>query len=105
MDMVTSNQLEKITNAQFEELQIQIAQVILENKIQEIFQEEELTDIVISQSEVDIVKCGIPEFLSGITGFQELQDSHKELQDFRIPGFLLKELQDFRKPRISVVKN
>ncbi|KAG9296896.1 hypothetical protein G9A89_006851 [Geosiphon pyriformis] len=33
MDMVTSNQLGKITNAQFEELQTQITQVILENKI------------------------------------------------------------------------
>ncbi|KAG9303264.1 hypothetical protein G9A89_013590 [Geosiphon pyriformis] len=42
MDMVTSNQLGKITNAQFEELQTQITQVILENKIQEILQEGEL---------------------------------------------------------------
>ncbi|KAG9286957.1 hypothetical protein G9A89_001195 [Geosiphon pyriformis] len=45
MDMVTSNQLEKITNAQFEELQTQITQVILENKIQEILQEGELTEL------------------------------------------------------------
>ncbi|KAG9286398.1 hypothetical protein G9A89_014564 [Geosiphon pyriformis] len=44
MDMVTSNQLGKITNAQFEELQTQITQVILENKIQEILQEGELHD-------------------------------------------------------------
>ncbi|KAG9301047.1 hypothetical protein G9A89_015783 [Geosiphon pyriformis] len=36
IDMVTSNQLGKITNAQFEELQTQITQVILENEIQEI---------------------------------------------------------------------
>ncbi|KAG9304437.1 hypothetical protein G9A89_019999 [Geosiphon pyriformis] len=36
MDTVTSNQLEKITNAQFEELQTQITQVILKNEIQEI---------------------------------------------------------------------
>ncbi|KAG9295742.1 hypothetical protein G9A89_008970 [Geosiphon pyriformis] len=36
IDMVTSNQLGKITNAQFKELQTQITQVILENKIQEI---------------------------------------------------------------------
>ncbi|KAG9291146.1 hypothetical protein G9A89_013018 [Geosiphon pyriformis] len=36
IDMVTSNQLEKITNAQFEELQTQITQVILENEIQKI---------------------------------------------------------------------
>ncbi|KAG9291604.1 hypothetical protein G9A89_022023 [Geosiphon pyriformis] len=42
MDTITSNQLGKITNAQFEELQTQITQVILKNKIQEIFQEEEL---------------------------------------------------------------
>ncbi|KAG9307145.1 hypothetical protein G9A89_016973 [Geosiphon pyriformis] len=33
MDTVTSNQLEKITNAQFEKLQTQITQVILENEI------------------------------------------------------------------------
>ncbi|KAG9284007.1 hypothetical protein G9A89_005336 [Geosiphon pyriformis] len=33
IDMVTSNQLGKITNAQFEELQTQITQVILENEI------------------------------------------------------------------------
>ncbi|KAG9296150.1 hypothetical protein G9A89_014742 [Geosiphon pyriformis] len=45
MDMVTNNQLEKITNTQFEELQTQITQVILENKIQEILQEEELNEI------------------------------------------------------------
>ncbi|KAG9303480.1 hypothetical protein G9A89_018376 [Geosiphon pyriformis] len=44
IDMVTSNQLEKITNAQFEELQTQITQVILKNKIQEILQEGELHD-------------------------------------------------------------
>ncbi|KAG9300761.1 hypothetical protein G9A89_023559 [Geosiphon pyriformis] len=42
MDLVTSNQLGKITNAQFEELQTQITQVILENKIQEILQKREL---------------------------------------------------------------
>ncbi|KAG9292798.1 hypothetical protein G9A89_006359 [Geosiphon pyriformis] len=42
IDMITSNQLEKITNAQFEKLQTQITQVILKNKIQEIFQEGEL---------------------------------------------------------------
>ncbi|KAG9290266.1 hypothetical protein G9A89_022242 [Geosiphon pyriformis] len=42
IDTVTSNQLGKITNAQFEELQTQITQVILENKIQKILQEEEL---------------------------------------------------------------
>ncbi|KAG9286517.1 hypothetical protein G9A89_014683 [Geosiphon pyriformis] len=41
MDMVTSNQLGKITNAQFKKLQTQITQVILENEIQEILQEEE----------------------------------------------------------------
>ncbi|KAG9290274.1 hypothetical protein G9A89_022250 [Geosiphon pyriformis] len=40
--MVTSNQLGKITNAQFEELQTQITQVILKNKIQEILQKGEL---------------------------------------------------------------
>ncbi|KAG9286280.1 hypothetical protein G9A89_014266 [Geosiphon pyriformis] len=51
MDMVTSNQLGKITNAQFEELQTQITQVILENEIQEILQERELHD----QSEVSVV--------------------------------------------------
>ncbi|KAG9303539.1 hypothetical protein G9A89_018435 [Geosiphon pyriformis] len=45
MDMVTSNQLEKITNAQFEELQTQITQVIIENKIQEILQEGELKEL------------------------------------------------------------
>ncbi|KAG9299037.1 hypothetical protein G9A89_020350 [Geosiphon pyriformis] len=45
MDMVTSNQLEKITNAQFEKLQTQITQIILENKIQEILQEEELNKL------------------------------------------------------------
>ncbi|KAG9298931.1 hypothetical protein G9A89_015953 [Geosiphon pyriformis] len=45
MDMVTSNQLGKITNAQFEELQTQITQVILENEIQEILQERELQDL------------------------------------------------------------
>ncbi|KAG9284567.1 hypothetical protein G9A89_000650 [Geosiphon pyriformis] len=45
MDMVTSNQLGKITNAQFEELQTQITQVILENKIQEILQKGELNKI------------------------------------------------------------
>ncbi|KAG9301478.1 hypothetical protein G9A89_006575 [Geosiphon pyriformis] len=33
IDMVTSNQLGKITNAQFEKLQTQITQVILKNKI------------------------------------------------------------------------
>ncbi|KAG9304472.1 hypothetical protein G9A89_020036 [Geosiphon pyriformis] len=56
-------------------------------------------------SEVDVVKYGIPGFLSEIAGFQELQDSHKELQNSRIPGFLSKELQDSRNPRIPVVKN
>ncbi|KAG9303867.1 hypothetical protein G9A89_005777 [Geosiphon pyriformis] len=45
MDMVTSNQLGKITNAQFEELQTQITQVILENKIQEILQKGELHEL------------------------------------------------------------
>ncbi|KAG9295666.1 hypothetical protein G9A89_002984 [Geosiphon pyriformis] len=45
MDMVTSNQLEKITNAQFEELQTQITQVILENEIQEILQEGKLHEL------------------------------------------------------------
>ncbi|KAG9288624.1 hypothetical protein G9A89_006725 [Geosiphon pyriformis] len=45
MDMVTSNQLGKITNAQFEKLQTQITQVILENKIQEILQKEELNEL------------------------------------------------------------
>ncbi|KAG9288711.1 hypothetical protein G9A89_004330 [Geosiphon pyriformis] len=45
MDMVTSNQLEKITNAQFEELQTQITQIILENKIQKILQERELHEL------------------------------------------------------------
>ncbi|KAG9287915.1 hypothetical protein G9A89_017510 [Geosiphon pyriformis] len=44
MDTVTSNQLGKITNAQFEKLQTQIMQVILENEIQEILQEGELTE-------------------------------------------------------------
>ncbi|KAG9285640.1 hypothetical protein G9A89_009280 [Geosiphon pyriformis] len=47
MDMVISNQLGKITNAQFEELQTQITQIILENEIQEILQEGELTDIAV----------------------------------------------------------
>ncbi|KAG9307032.1 hypothetical protein G9A89_003083 [Geosiphon pyriformis] len=42
MNMITSNQLRKITNAQFEELQTQITQVIFKNKIQKILQEEEL---------------------------------------------------------------
>ncbi|KAG9291206.1 hypothetical protein G9A89_004609 [Geosiphon pyriformis] len=42
---VTNNQLEKITNAQFEELQTQITQVILENKIQEILQKRELKEL------------------------------------------------------------
>ncbi|KAG9302199.1 hypothetical protein G9A89_020633 [Geosiphon pyriformis] len=45
MDIVTSNQLEKITNAQFEELQTQITQVILKNEIQEILQEGELNEV------------------------------------------------------------
>ncbi|KAG9299127.1 hypothetical protein G9A89_020440 [Geosiphon pyriformis] len=45
MDMVTSNQLRKITNAQFEELQTQITQVILKNEIQEILQEGELNEL------------------------------------------------------------
>ncbi|KAG9286841.1 hypothetical protein G9A89_012391 [Geosiphon pyriformis] len=45
IDMVTSNQLGKITNAQFEELQTQITQVILENKIQEILQEGKLNEL------------------------------------------------------------
>ncbi|KAG9288574.1 hypothetical protein G9A89_008446 [Geosiphon pyriformis] len=45
MNMVTSNQLRKITNAQFEELQTQITQVILENKIQKILQEGELNEL------------------------------------------------------------
>ncbi|KAG9295852.1 hypothetical protein G9A89_006591 [Geosiphon pyriformis] len=45
MDIVISNQLGKITNAQFEELQTQITQVILENKIQKILQEEELNKL------------------------------------------------------------
>ncbi|KAG9292009.1 hypothetical protein G9A89_017908 [Geosiphon pyriformis] len=36
IDMITSNQLGKITNAQFEKLQTQITQVILENEIQKI---------------------------------------------------------------------
>ncbi|KAG9288286.1 hypothetical protein G9A89_021317 [Geosiphon pyriformis] len=45
MDIVTNNQLGKITNAQFEELQTQITQVILENKIQEILQEGELNEL------------------------------------------------------------
>ncbi|KAG9287859.1 hypothetical protein G9A89_017454 [Geosiphon pyriformis] len=42
-----SNQLGKMTNTQFEELQTQITQVILEKKIQEIIQEEKLkkTDV------------------------------------------------------------
>ncbi|KAG9297714.1 hypothetical protein G9A89_011229 [Geosiphon pyriformis] len=42
MDTVTINQWGKITNAQFEKLQTQIIQIILEKKIQEIVQEEEL---------------------------------------------------------------
>ncbi|KAG9300732.1 hypothetical protein G9A89_023530 [Geosiphon pyriformis] len=46
MNRVTSNQLGKIINAQFEELQTQITQVILENEIQEILQEGELHDLV-----------------------------------------------------------
>ncbi|KAG9295578.1 hypothetical protein G9A89_003881 [Geosiphon pyriformis] len=94
MDMVTSNQLEKITNDQFEELQTQITQVILKNKIQEILQEEELRD----QSEVSIVNVKFQD------SSQELQDSRnfripdEELQDSRIPlkgiaGF--QEFQDF----------
>ncbi|KAG9295375.1 hypothetical protein G9A89_013404 [Geosiphon pyriformis] len=45
MDMITSNQLEKITNAQFDDLQTQITQVILKNKIQEILQEGELNKL------------------------------------------------------------
>ncbi|KAG9286082.1 hypothetical protein G9A89_022759 [Geosiphon pyriformis] len=45
MDMVTSNQLRKIINAQFEELQTQITQVILENEIQEILQEGKLNEL------------------------------------------------------------
>ncbi|KAG9299347.1 hypothetical protein G9A89_013995 [Geosiphon pyriformis] len=45
MDMVTSNLLGKITNAQFEELQTQITQVILEDEIQEILQEGELNKL------------------------------------------------------------
>ncbi|KAG9288099.1 hypothetical protein G9A89_017694 [Geosiphon pyriformis] len=45
IDMVTNNQLEKITNTQFEKLQTQITQVILENEIQEILQEGELTEL------------------------------------------------------------
>ncbi|KAG9288341.1 hypothetical protein G9A89_021372 [Geosiphon pyriformis] len=42
MDTVTSNQLRKMTNAQFEELQTKITQVILEKEVQEIIQEGEL---------------------------------------------------------------
>ncbi|KAG9283953.1 hypothetical protein G9A89_005460 [Geosiphon pyriformis] len=45
IDMVTSNQLGKIINAQFKELQTQITQIILENKIQEILQEGELNKL------------------------------------------------------------
>ncbi|KAG9296699.1 hypothetical protein G9A89_001331 [Geosiphon pyriformis] len=45
IDMITSNQLGKITNAQFEELQTQITQVIFENEIQKILQEGELNEL------------------------------------------------------------
>ncbi|KAG9307524.1 hypothetical protein G9A89_003847 [Geosiphon pyriformis] len=45
MDTIMSNQLEKMTNAQFEELQIQITQVILEKEVQEIIQEKELKEL------------------------------------------------------------
>ncbi|KAG9295432.1 hypothetical protein G9A89_013461 [Geosiphon pyriformis] len=41
IDTVTVNQLGKITNVQFEELQTQITQIILEKEIQEIIQTEE----------------------------------------------------------------
>ncbi|KAG9302370.1 hypothetical protein G9A89_011420 [Geosiphon pyriformis] len=36
MDTITSNQLGKMTNAQFEELQTKITQIILEKEVQEI---------------------------------------------------------------------
>ncbi|KAG9306178.1 hypothetical protein G9A89_016082 [Geosiphon pyriformis] len=42
MDTVTSNQLEKMTNAQFKELQTKITQVILKKEVQEIIQEGKL---------------------------------------------------------------
>ncbi|KAG9302373.1 hypothetical protein G9A89_011423 [Geosiphon pyriformis] len=45
IDTVTSNQLGKMTNAQFEELQTQITQVILEKEVQKIIQEEELKEL------------------------------------------------------------
>ncbi|KAG9285785.1 hypothetical protein G9A89_013210 [Geosiphon pyriformis] len=101
MDMVTSNQLGKIINAQFEELQTQITQVILENKIQKILQEGELHD----QSEVGIVNMEFQD------SSQELQDSrnfrifNEGLQNSKIPGFLSTESQDSRNSRIPVMKN
>ncbi|KAG9294583.1 hypothetical protein G9A89_008062 [Geosiphon pyriformis] len=58
MDMITSNQLGKITNAQFKKLQTQITQVILENEIQEIVQEGELTEV--EHSIEDSLLGGIP---------------------------------------------
>ncbi|KAG9291456.1 hypothetical protein G9A89_021875 [Geosiphon pyriformis] len=51
MDMVTSNQLGKITNTQFKELQTQITQVILENKIQKILQEKELNELDFNEAQ------------------------------------------------------
>ncbi|KAG9290578.1 hypothetical protein G9A89_020948 [Geosiphon pyriformis] len=45
IDTVMNNQLGKMTNAQFEELQTKITQVILEKEVQEIIQEGELKEL------------------------------------------------------------
>ncbi|KAG9294292.1 hypothetical protein G9A89_021651 [Geosiphon pyriformis] len=45
INTVISNQLGKITNTQFEELQTQITQVILEKEVQKIIQEGELKEL------------------------------------------------------------
>ncbi|KAG9294083.1 hypothetical protein G9A89_015493 [Geosiphon pyriformis] len=45
MNIVTINQLGKIINAQFEELQIKITQLILEKEVQELIKEEKLGNI------------------------------------------------------------
>ncbi|KAG9298656.1 hypothetical protein G9A89_012724 [Geosiphon pyriformis] len=42
LDFITINQIEKMTNTQFEELQNQITQIILEREVQEILNDKEL---------------------------------------------------------------
>ncbi|KAG9302981.1 hypothetical protein G9A89_022641 [Geosiphon pyriformis] len=67
MDRVTSNQLGKITNAQFEELQTQITQVILENKIQKILQEGELHDTTARLNPATMLRKKLGKLLENIS--------------------------------------